>query len=76
MPLCPNYADLSCCLQVSDVSFERQPIADHATQLAATIQQNLKRSMEGLGVVSGTSPFIECMRLCTGLEDSQLDFLC
>lgn len=38
-------------LQVSNVEFERQPIADHANQLAAGIQQNLKRSLEGLGVV-------------------------
>ena len=38
-------------VQVSNVEFERQPIADHASQLAAGIQQNLKRSLEGLGVV-------------------------
>ena len=38
-------------MQVSNVEFERQPIADHANQLAAGIQQNLKRSLEGLGVV-------------------------
>ena len=38
-------------VQVSNVEFERQPIADHANQLAAGIQQNLKRSLEGLGVV-------------------------
>lgn len=38
-------------MQVSNVEFERQPIADHASQLAAGIQQNLKRSLEGLGVV-------------------------
>lgn len=44
--------DFTCCvLQVSNVEFERQPIADHANQLAAGIQQNLKRSLEGLGVV-------------------------
>jgi len=41
-------------LQVSNVEFERQPIADHANQLAAGIQQNLKRSLEGLGVVCYT----------------------
>ena len=33
------------------MEFARQPIADHANQLAAGIQQNLKRSLEGLGVV-------------------------
>lgn len=37
-------------ITVSNVEFERQPIADHANQLAANIQQNLKRSLEGLGV--------------------------
>ena len=74
MPLCPLLY-LPCCLQVSDVSFERQPIADHATQLAATIQQNLKRSMEGLGVVSDTRPFIKHWA-CTGLRGLQLVFLC
>ncbi|KAL3139494.1 Dihydrolipoyl dehydrogenase 2, mitochondrial [Trebouxia sp. C0009 RCD-2024] len=37
-------------ITVSNVEFERQPIADHASQLAAGIQQNLKRSLEGLGV--------------------------
>ncbi len=36
------------------MEFERQPIADHANQLAANIQQNLKRSLEGLGVVCVT----------------------
>jgi dihydrolipoamide dehydrogenase len=33
------------------VTYERQPIADHATNLAATIQGNLKRSLEAIGVV-------------------------
>ena len=37
-------------LQVGSVSFERQGIADHATNLAKTIQTNLKRSLEALGV--------------------------
>lgn len=32
------------------MSYERQPIADHATNLAATIQGNLKRSLEAIGV--------------------------
>lgn len=40
-------------IQVGAVSFERQAIADHAKQLAANIQGNLKRSLEALGVVSG-----------------------
>lgn len=33
-----------------DVSYDRQGIADHATNLAATIRGNLQRSMEALGV--------------------------
>ncbi|KAK9843540.1 hypothetical protein WJX81_008027 [Elliptochloris bilobata] len=37
-------------IQVGSVSFERQPIADHATNLASTIQNNLKRSLEAIGV--------------------------
>ena len=36
---------------MGSVSFERQPIADHATNLASTIQLNLKRSLEAIGVV-------------------------
>jgi type IV secretory pathway VirB2 component (pilin) len=39
------------CLQIGSVSYERQPIADHASNLANTIQGNLKRSLEALGVV-------------------------
>lgn len=38
-------------MQVDNVTFERQPIADHANQLAANVQSNLKRSLEALGVV-------------------------
>ncbi|CAL5225290.1 g8089 [Coccomyxa viridis] len=37
-------------IQVGSVSYERQPIADHAINLASTIQLNLKRSLEALGV--------------------------
>lgn len=37
------------------MSFDRQGVADHATQLANTIQGNLKRSLEALGVVSEQS---------------------
>lgn len=39
-------------VQVGAVSFDRQGIADHATNLAKTVQSNLKRSLEALGVVS------------------------
>jgi dihydrolipoamide dehydrogenase len=35
---------------VGSVSFERQGIADHATNLAKTIQGNLKRSLDAIGV--------------------------
>lgn len=38
-------------VQVGSVTYERQPIADHATNLASTIQGNLKRSLETIGVV-------------------------
>ena len=37
------------------MSYERQPIADHAINLASTIQLNLKRSLEALGVVCPSS---------------------
>ena len=37
------------------MSYERQPIADHAINLASTIQLNLKRSLEALGVVCSSS---------------------
>ena len=36
---------------MGSVSYDRQPIADHAINLASTIQLNLKRSLEALGVV-------------------------
>lgn len=39
-------------MQVGSVSYDRQPIADHAINLASTIQLNLKRSLEAIGVVS------------------------
>ena len=39
-------------IQVDSVSFDRQGIANHATNLASTIQSNLKRSLEAIGVVS------------------------
>ncbi len=38
------------------MSYERQPIADHAINLASTIQLNLKRSLEALGVVCAIRP--------------------
>lgn len=38
-------------LQVGSVDFDRQGIADHANNLASTIQLNLKRSLEAIGVV-------------------------
>lgn len=39
-------------LDAASVSFDRQAIADHAINLASTVQGNLQRSMESLGVVS------------------------
>ena len=38
------------------MSYERQPIADHAINLASTIQNNLKRSLEAIGVVRPAAP--------------------
>lgn len=38
-------------LQVGSVEYDRQGIADHAINLASTIQLNLKRSLEAIGVV-------------------------
>ncbi|KAI8464625.1 MAG: dihydrolipoamide dehydrogenase plastid precursor [Monoraphidium minutum] len=48
-------------IQVGAVSFERQGIADHATNLAKTIQGNLKRSLEALGVdiLTGAAKFVD-----------------
>ncbi|KAK9810848.1 hypothetical protein WJX73_001865 [Symbiochloris irregularis] len=37
-------------IQVDNVRYDRQPIADHANNLAASIQGNLKRSLEAIGV--------------------------
>ena len=37
-------------IEVGDVKFDRQGIADHATNLATTIRGNLTNSMKGLGV--------------------------
>ncbi len=37
-------------IQVGSVSFGRQGVADHASQLASTIQGNLKNSLVALGV--------------------------
>ena len=38
-------------LQVGSVSYDRQPIADHAQNLASTIKSNLQKSLEAIGVV-------------------------
>ena len=37
-------------IEVDDVRFNRQAIADHAANLASTIRGNLTRSMESMGV--------------------------
>ena len=39
-------------MQLDNVRFDREKIANHATNLARTIQGNLKRSLESMGVVS------------------------
>lgn len=48
-------------IQVGSVSFDRQGIADHATNLAKTIQGNLQRSLEALGVdiLIGNAKFVD-----------------
>jgi dihydrolipoamide dehydrogenase len=48
-------------IQIGAVSFERQKIADHAAQLAKTIQGNLARSLESIGVevLRGTGKFVD-----------------
>ena len=38
-------------MQIDNVQYDRQQIANHANNLANTIQGNLKRSLEALGVV-------------------------
>jgi dihydrolipoamide dehydrogenase len=44
--------------QVGAVTFDRQGVANHASQLAANIQGNLKRSLESIGVVSETRGWV------------------
>jgi len=55
--------------QVGSVSFDRQGIADHAQNLANTIQGNLKRSLEALGVdiLIGNARFVGPNKLSYGL---------
>ncbi len=43
------------CVQIGAVSFDRAGIANHAKNLASTVQGNLKRSLEALGVVSNST---------------------
>ena len=47
------------------MSYDRQPIADHAINLASTIQLNLKRSLEALGVVRSPGDAISAQALGT-----------
>ena len=49
------------------MSFERQPIADHAINLASTIQNNLKRSLEAIGVVRPAAPVHAGWHCCRGI---------
>ena len=48
-------------IQIDNVSFEREQIANHASNLASTIQGNLQRSLEGLGVdiLIGQAKFVD-----------------
>jgi len=47
---------------VGSVSFEREAVANHASNLAANVRGNLRRSLESIGVVRPTrfarAPFI------------------
>jgi len=52
------------------VSFERQPIADHANNLASTIQTNLKRSLEAIGVVRAPAGRPARGRVSTCIKDA------
>lgn len=56
-------------VQIGSVSFDRQGIADHATNLAKTIQGNLARSLEGLGVeiLKGNAKFVGGHKVSYGL---------
>eukprot|EP00195_Chlamydomonas_chlamydogama_P007261 CAMPEP_0202900056 /NCGR_PEP_ID=MMETSP1392-20130828/9577_1 /ASSEMBLY_ACC=CAM_ASM_000868 /TAXON_ID=225041 /ORGANISM="Chlamydomonas chlamydogama, Strain SAG 11-48b" /LENGTH=576 /DNA_ID=CAMNT_0049586373 /DNA_START=27 /DNA_END=1757 /DNA_ORIENTATION=+ len=56
-------------IQVGAVDFDRQGIANHATQLAKTIQGNLARSLEGLGVkiLTGQAKFVGPHKVKYGL---------
>eukprot|EP00210_Caulerpa_lentillifera_P004950 g4724.t1 len=55
-------------IQIGSVNFDRQTIANHAEDLAKTIQGNLKRSLEGLGdILKGNARFMENNRLSYGL---------
>ena len=48
-------------IQIDNVRFDREKIAGHATNLAKTIQGNLKRSMEAIGVdiLIGQGKFVD-----------------
>ncbi|GIL73815.1 hypothetical protein Vretimale_5326 [Volvox reticuliferus] len=56
-------------VQVGAVSFDRQGIANHAKDLATTIQGNLRRSLEALGVdiLIGQAKFVGNQRVRYGL---------
>eukprot|EP00879_Flechtneria_rotunda_P000751 GHRR01000872.1.p1 GENE.GHRR01000872.1~~GHRR01000872.1.p1 ORF type:complete len:580 (+),score=238.73 GHRR01000872.1:99-1838(+) len=56
-------------IQVGSVSFDREGVAKHANQLASTIQGNLKRSLEALGVdiLIGNAKFVDNHTLKYGL---------
>jgi len=56
-------------IQVGSVSFDRQGVADHANQLAASIQGNLKNSLVALGVDihTGMGKFVDNHTISYGL---------
>lgn len=55
MFLCKQYRTPTARTQIGAVNYDRQGVADHASNLASTIQGNLKRSLEAMGVVRAAS---------------------
>lgn len=51
---------------MGSVSFEREAVANHASNLAANVRGNLRRSLESIGVVRPTpfarAPFLSRLR--------------
>ena len=57
-------------LNGATATFDRQAIADHATNLAATVQGNLARSLESIGVVSSSGVVVVAVARVFGGRES------